>query len=179
VSQGRQPLGARCDPGHTAGVTEGEHRQHPRFRVSLRAHLALAGGVVAAHTQGISRTGLSVRLAPPLPDIGGEVLITLELPSGTSIDGVATCRNHLQGGVCGMSLSLTGDAAALWEAFVDEEEQTGSLWRMIGRIAPVMQENLLKLLLAVSDGKGETAARSRRISVRSPRTSTSRPTSAK
>ncbi|HEX6559102.1 MAG TPA: AarF/UbiB family protein [Longimicrobiales bacterium] len=29
---------------------------------------------------------------------------------------------------------------------------------MIGRIAPVMQENLLKLLLAVSDGKGEQAA---------------------
>ena len=29
---------------------------------------------------------------------------------------------------------------------------------MIGRIAPVMQENLLKLLLAVSEGKGEGAA---------------------
>lgn len=29
---------------------------------------------------------------------------------------------------------------------------------MIGRIAPVMQENLLKLLLAVSEGKGEDAA---------------------
>jgi ubiquinone biosynthesis protein len=29
---------------------------------------------------------------------------------------------------------------------------------MVGRIAPVMQENLLKLLLAVSEGKGEQAA---------------------
>lgn len=29
---------------------------------------------------------------------------------------------------------------------------------MVGRIAPVMQENLLKLLLAVSEGKGEDAA---------------------
>ncbi|HEX6066986.1 MAG TPA: AarF/UbiB family protein [Longimicrobiales bacterium] len=29
---------------------------------------------------------------------------------------------------------------------------------MIGRIAPVMQQNLLKLLLAVSEGKGESAA---------------------
>jgi ubiquinone biosynthesis protein len=29
---------------------------------------------------------------------------------------------------------------------------------MVGRIAPVMQENLLKLLLAVSEGKGEAAA---------------------
>ncbi len=29
---------------------------------------------------------------------------------------------------------------------------------MIGRIAPVMQENLLKLLLSVSEGKGESAA---------------------
>ncbi|MBI1948702.1 MAG: PilZ domain-containing protein [Deltaproteobacteria bacterium] len=116
-------------------MSAGEHRQHPRFRVALRAHLSLPGGVVAAQTQGVSRRGCSVRLVPPLPDVGSELPITLELPSGTSIDGRATCRNHLQGGICGMSLALAGDAALLWESFVDEEEQTGSLWRMIGRIA--------------------------------------------
>lgn len=116
-------------------MTAGEHRQHPRFRVSLRAHIGLPGGVVVARTQGVSRGGVSVRLAPPLPDVGAVLPITLELPSGTSIDGRATCRNHLSGGVCGMSLTLAGDAMLLWESFVDEEEQTGSLWRMIGRIA--------------------------------------------
>jgi hypothetical protein len=34
-----------------------------------------------------------------------------------------------------MSLLFTGDALAYWEQFVDEEESTGSLWRMIGRVA--------------------------------------------
>ncbi len=116
-------------------MSSGENRQHPRFRLALRAHLALPAGVVATHTQGISRNGVSVRLAPPLPAVGADVAITLELPSGTSIDAVATCRNHLLGGICGMSLTLKGDAAALWESFVDEEERTGSLWRMIGRMA--------------------------------------------
>lgn len=112
-----------------------EHRQHPRFRVSLRAHLALPAGTVAASTLGVSRSGMSVRLTPPLPAVGTEIPVTLELPSGTSIDGRATCRNHLPGSICGMSLELKGDAALSWESFVDEEEQTGSLWRMIGRIA--------------------------------------------
>lgn len=112
-----------------------EHRQHPRFRVSLRAHLALPGGTVSASTVGVSRSGMSVRLLPPLPAVGSEYAVTLELPSGTSIDGRATCRNHLAGGLCGMSLELKGDAAAAWENFVDEEEQTGGLWRMIGRMA--------------------------------------------
>lgn len=103
--------------------------------MSLRAHVALPGGVVAASTMGVSRGGLSVKLAPPLPAVGSELALTLELPSGTSIDGRATCRNHLPGGICGMSLELKGDAALLWEDFVDEEEQTGGLWRMIGRMA--------------------------------------------
>ncbi|MCC7074817.1 MAG: PilZ domain-containing protein [Deltaproteobacteria bacterium] len=116
-------------------MSTGEHRQHPRFRVALRAHLALPGGVVVATTQGVSRGGVSVRLSPPLPAIGAELPITLELPSGTSIDAVATCRNHLLGGLCGMRLALKGDAAAQWDSFVDEEERTGSLWRMIGRMA--------------------------------------------
>ena len=135
MSHADRGLGARCDTGHTAGVGADEHRQFPRFRVSLGAHLALPGGTVATHTHGVSRGGLSVRLSPPLPPVGGVIPVTLELPSGTSIDGQATCRNHLPGGICGMSLELTSDAALLWEGFIDEEEQTGSLWRMIGRIA--------------------------------------------
>lgn len=116
-------------------MSAAEHRQHPRFRVSLRAHLALPGGTISVSTMGVSRGGMSVRLTPPLPALGSDVAVTLELPTGTSIDGRATCRNHLAGGLCGMSLQLKGDAAAAWENFVDEEEQTGGLWRMIGRMA--------------------------------------------
>ena len=103
--------------------------------MSLRAHLALPGGLISVSTVGVSRGGMSVLLTPPLPGVGADSAVTLELPSGTSIDGRATVRNHLPGGICGMSLELKGDAALCWEAFVDEEEQTGGLWRMIGRIA--------------------------------------------
>jgi hypothetical protein len=34
-----------------------------------------------------------------------------------------------------MTLAFTGDSQAYWDNFVDEEESTGSLWRMIGRNA--------------------------------------------
>jgi hypothetical protein len=112
-------------------------RQHPRFRVALRVHLALAserGRAVTTTTVGVSRTGMSVKLAVP-PDIGEDTAVTIELPSGTTIDGVARTKNHLPGSLVGMSLVFTGDAQAYWDAFVDEEESTGSLWRMIGRVA--------------------------------------------
>ena len=109
-------------------------RQHPRFRVALRAHLGLPSGTVSTSTVGVSRTGMSVRLSPA-PALEEEIPVTLELPNGTSIDGRARCKNHLPGCLCGMALTFTGDARGYWDTFVDEEESTGSLWRMIGRIA--------------------------------------------
>lgn len=111
-----------------------DNRQHPRFRVALRVHFALATGTVSANTVGVSRMGMSVRLSPQ-PALEEEVAITIELPSGTSIDGRARCKTHMPGALCGMSLSFGGGAQAYWDSFVDEEESTGSLWRMIGRIA--------------------------------------------
>src|SRR4051812_38877524 len=103
-------------------------RQHPRFRVALRAHLSLPTGTVTTTTTGVSRTGMSVRLSPS-PALDEDVAITLELPNGTSIDGRARCKSVLPGCLCGMSLAFLGDAQAYWDSFVDEEESTGSLWR--------------------------------------------------
>lgn len=111
-----------------------DSRQHPRFRVALRVHFALATGTVSTNTVGVSRMGMSVRLSPQ-PALEEEVSITIELPNGTSIDGRARCKSHMPGALCGMSLSFGGSAQAYWDSFVDEEESTGSLWRMIGRIA--------------------------------------------
>lgn len=109
-------------------------RRHPRFRIALRVHLALPAGVVRTTTVSVSRTGMSVRLAAA-PPIGEEARVTVELPSGTSIDGVALTRNHLPGTLVGFLLEFSGDALTSWEQFVDEEERTGGLWRMIGRVA--------------------------------------------
>jgi hypothetical protein len=111
-----------------------ELRQDPRFRIALRAHLGLPSGTVSTTTVGVSRAGMSVKL-PTLSAVEDEVPVTLELPSGTSIDGRARCKTHLPGSVCGMQLSFAGDALAHWNAFLDEEESTGSIWRMIGRVA--------------------------------------------
>lgn len=114
--------------------TGDELRRHPRFRVALRAHLATRRGTITTVTMGVSRAGMSVHL-DPLPPLDEELRVTLELPNGTSIDGRARAKSHLPGSVCGMTLSFTGDALASWSQFVDEEESTGSLWRMIGRMA--------------------------------------------
>jgi hypothetical protein len=111
-----------------------DNRQHPRFRVGLRAHLALPAGTVTTTTMSVSRSGMSVKLAP-LPPIETALAVTLELPNGTSVDGVARCKSHMSGSQCGFALEFAGDARTDWEQFVDEEESTGSLWRMIGRIA--------------------------------------------
>ena len=70
-----------------------------------------------------------------MPVLEEDVAVTLELPNGTSIDGRARCKSQLPGCLCGMALTFAGDAQALWHSFVDEEESTGSLWRMISRIA--------------------------------------------
>src|SRR5262245_20106377 len=84
---------------------------------------------------------MSVRLSP-MPGLEEDVPVTLELPNGTTIDGRARCKSHLPGCLCGMSLSFGGDAQAYWDSFVDEEESTGSLWRMIGRIAKAPDDAL-------------------------------------
>ncbi len=109
-------------------------RQHPRFRVALRAHIALPAGTVTTTTNGVSRRGMSVTLSPP-PAVDDEMAVTLELPNGTSVDGRARCKSIMPGDLCGMALSFSGDAEGWWDSYVDEEESTGSLWRMIGRIA--------------------------------------------
>lgn len=111
-----------------------EHRQHPRFRLCLRVIVKLASGAVTTTSTGVSRAGLSVRLTPQ-PPLDTVVPIAIDLPDGQLVEGEATCRGLLAGGLVGMSLAFDDATRARWETFVDEEESTGSLWRMIGRIA--------------------------------------------
>jgi hypothetical protein len=48
----------------------------------------------------------------------------------------------LPGDLIGMSLAFDAATQARWDSFVDEEETTGSLWRMIGRIADAPDDAL-------------------------------------
>lgn len=83
---------------------------------------------------GVSRTGLSVRLSP-LPALDESLRLRITLPSGAFVVGRGRCRGHMPGALCGLSLELDGKNQLLWDAFVDEEETSGSFWRMIGRMA--------------------------------------------
>lgn len=118
-----------------------ETRQHPRFRLSLPATFALPAGTVHVDTVGISRTGVSARLSPP-PAVGEVIAVTLTLPDRSTVSGHARCKTHMPGQLCGLTLEFDGHSRAVWEAFVDEEESTGALWRMIGRIADAPDDAL-------------------------------------
>jgi hypothetical protein len=61
--------------------------------------------------------------------------LSITLPDGRLVAALGRCRGHLADGVCGMHLQLDSAARPVWHTFVDEEESTGALWRMIGRIA--------------------------------------------
>jgi hypothetical protein len=111
-----------------------ELRRHPRYRVPLAIEVGLPSGTQTTMTLGISREGLSVRL-DPLPAIDEVVTLTITLPDGRVVAALGRCRGHMPAGVCGMHLQLDSAARPLWQDFVDQEESTGALWRMIGRIA--------------------------------------------
>jgi len=134
-----------------------DHRQHPRFRLTLRVILTLAGGAVTTTSTGVSRAGLSVRLASP-PPVDTVVPIAIELPDGQLVGGEACCRGVLPGDLVGMSLHFDEATQARWDAFVDEEETTGSLWRMIGRIADAPDDALAPRGVTVA-ATGSAAAR--------------------
>jgi len=109
-------------------------RQHPRFRLALSVLVDLPTGEVRVASTGVSRTGLSLRLSPQ-PAVDEAVRLAITLPSGRLVTGRGRCRAHMPGALVGLSLELDGKNQAVWDSFVDEEESTGSLWRMIGRIA--------------------------------------------
>lgn len=120
-----------------AEMTEAEHeRRFPRHPVGLRVRLKDASGEIEATTRTVSREGMSVRLPRPL-EPGMCLDVYLHLPEGDSVvTARAECRNSQGEEVCGFALAFDDDAQrACWEAFIDQEEATGSLWRMIGRYA--------------------------------------------
>jgi hypothetical protein len=118
-----------------------DHRQHPRFRLSLAVTVDMPTGEVTTNTVGISRTGLSVRLSPT-PARDEAMAIHVALPDGSPVVGRARCRVVMPGCLCGMSLEFDGENQAKWDTFVDQEESHGGLWRMIGRIAEAPDDAL-------------------------------------
>lgn len=111
-----------------------DNRRFPRYRLSLEATVLTPSGPVASSTVGISRGGVSLKMAPP-PPMDARLPMSLRLPSGAVVQGEGVVRAVLPGDVVGFSLTMDAGTEAAWHAFLDEEEATGSLWRMIGRFA--------------------------------------------
>lgn len=109
-------------------------RRHPRYRLTLHVQATTPHGPVATTTVGISRGGISVKIEPS-PERDARLPLVVHLPTGASVRGEGEVKAVMPGGVVGLSLILDDAARATWEAFLDEEEATGSLWRMIGRFA--------------------------------------------
>ncbi len=142
---------------HAAFVQGADIRQHPRFRLSLPVVVDLPSGEVRVKTVGISRTGISLRLSP-VPAIDESIPLTIELPDGTVVKGRARCKTHMPGCLCGMTLEFGGEGQARWDSFIDEEESTGPLWRMIGRIADAPDDALAPRGVTVTSSAADGGA---------------------
>lgn len=115
-------------------VAHAELRQHPRFRVQLGVDVRLPSGPQKSKTQGISLEGLSLSLAPR-PAIDEVAELSIALPDGRVVAATGRCRGHMPGGTCGFHLHFEPAERSVWHGFLEEEQASGALWRMIGRIA--------------------------------------------
>lgn len=111
-----------------------EDRRHPRLPVALRVRIDGGSGELTAMTRTVSRDGFDLRL-PKAPSLGERLVVTLALPSGDRVRTRAECRSRGAGGLSGFVLELSAGQRATWDAFLDEEESTGSLWRLVARWA--------------------------------------------
>jgi hypothetical protein len=101
--------------------------------------LLLPSAELDTYTDDVSRSGFSVRLHAP-PAMETEVSCVIHLPDGVAVRGRAVCRNVRPGGITGFSLDIDVTDAVLWSLFIEQEEQTGGLWRMLSRYVAASDE---------------------------------------
>ncbi len=106
-----------------------------------------------------------------IPDYTTSRVLTMDYVHGVKITEISPLRRmEMDGEALGESLFRAYMKQILVDGFFHADPHPGNMFLtdddrlalidvgMVGRIAPVMQENLLKLLLAVAEGKGEEAA---------------------
>ena len=107
----------------------------------------------------------------PVDDYTTSRVLTMDYVAGRKITELGPlARMEMRGDELGEQLFKAYLKQILVDGFFHADPHPGNVFLttngqlalidvgMVGRIAPVMQENLLKLLLAVSEGKGEEAA---------------------
>jgi len=108
-----------------------ENRRHDRFPVEMRVKARLPEGDVEAYTSTVSRGGFGLRLGSSV-EIGQAISFIVYLPTNRALLGRGVCRNVV-GSAVGFEAEFDANNRPHWDAFIDQEESTGSLWRMIGR----------------------------------------------
>jgi len=107
----------------------------------------------------------------PVPDYVTSRVLTMEFISGRKVTALGPlARMDLEGGPLAEALCRAYLKQILVDGFFHADPHPGNVFvtqdgrvalldlGMVGRIAPSMQESLLKLLLAISEGRGEDAA---------------------
>ena len=108
-------------------------RRFPRLPVNLRLRLQFPTGELETTTDEISLAGFSAP-CPDLPAVGTSFGFVVHLPDGNLVSGTA-CAMRLAAGSAGFSCEFSPVQQPRWEAFVQQEQGSGGLWRMLGRYA--------------------------------------------
>jgi len=127
-------------------------RRDPRQPVQLPLRLITPSGEVAGFTEGVSRGGFSLQLSQTMA-VGQQVQFRLYLPNNTEVRGTAVCRNLRPGGITGFALSIDANSTQLWNDFVDQEEATGNLWRMLNRYIEAGEDESADLRSVTARGR--------------------------
>lgn len=109
-------------------------RRFPRYPLNLRLRLQLATGELETTTDEVSLAGFSAP-APQLPEVGTSFGFVLHLPDGALVSGTACAMRLSPGGSAGFSCEFPEAQLKVWEAFLQQEQASGGVWRMIGRYA--------------------------------------------
>ncbi len=109
-------------------------RRFPRLPINLRLRLQFPTGELETTTDEISLAGFSAP-CPDLPEVGTSFGFVVHLPDGNLVTGTACAMRLAEAGSAGFSCEFSPAQQPRWEAFLQQEQGSGGLWRMLGRYA--------------------------------------------
>lgn len=109
-------------------------RRFARYPVNLRLRLQLPAGELETTTEEVSLAGFSAP-CPDLPEVGTAFGFVVYLPDARTVSGTASAMRVSPDGLAGFSCEFAPAELPTWEAFVQQEADSGGVWRMIARYA--------------------------------------------
>jgi hypothetical protein len=115
-------------------------RRFARYPVNLRLRLQLPTGELETTTEDISLAGFSAPCAA-LPEVGTTFGFVVHLPDGRLVSGTASAMRVSPDGLAGFSCEFAAEQLPTWEGFVQQEQGSGGVWRMLARYATAQGED--------------------------------------